>query len=312
MEVFLKLFFVCLLFVSCALGVEIIDVVEQSVFGQGNECYGTHVGFGYSGSAEFHYESLIRRYRGCKHVEGNLEITNLQSSAKISYDLSFLSQIEVVTGYVLLGLLDMESIPLTNLKLIRGDNMFNIMGEDYGLVVAFTDSAGKDNQKGLRELQLPALREISRGRVLFLQNPLLNFVNTIAWNVIVPGLKNPVTYGESAYNMTSLEVCDPACAKGDEAYCWGKGPNMCQIVHFPVCDELCPGRCYDSTIVGCCHPECAVGCTGPSNTQCLMCKYFKSGDSCVSSCPGEVSTRNGQDCIMRDTDATSWNEDLNI
>ena len=37
-----------------------------------------------------------------------------------------------------------------------------------------------------------------------------------------------------------------------------------------MCDELCPGRCYDSTIVGCCHPECAVGCTGPSNTECTV------------------------------------------
>lgn len=36
-----------------------------------------------------------------------------------------------------------------------------------------------------------------------MQNPLLNFVNTIAWNVIVPGVTNPVTYGDSAYNSTS-------------------------------------------------------------------------------------------------------------
>lgn len=36
-----------------------------------------------------------------------------------------------------------------------------------------------------------------------MQNPLLNFVNTIAWNVIVPGVTNPVTYGDSAYNTTS-------------------------------------------------------------------------------------------------------------
>lgn len=296
MEFLVKFVSVVLLFVSSVLGVEIISVVEQSVFGQGDECYGTHVGFGYSGTPEFHYESLLRRYRGCKHVEGNLEITNLQSD-QISYDLSFLSTIEVVTGYVLLGLLDLESIPLTNLKLIRADNMFNIMGEDYGLVVAFTDAAGENKNRGLGELQLPSLKEISRGRVLFMQNPLLNFVNTIAWNVIVPGVTNPVTYGDSAYNTTSLEVCDPACENGNQRFCWGRGPKMCQIVHFPICDELCPGRCYDSTIVGCCHPECAVGCTGPSNSDCLMCKYFKAGDACVSSCPGGVSVRNGQDCL---------------
>jgi hypothetical protein len=36
MEDVVKLFSLCLVFVSVVLGVEIIDVVEQSVFGQGN------------------------------------------------------------------------------------------------------------------------------------------------------------------------------------------------------------------------------------------------------------------------------------
>ena len=91
-------------------------------------------------------------------MEGNLEIANLGSAANITYDLSFLSTIEVVTGYVLLGLLDVDVIPLTSLKLIRADNTYEILGEQYGLLVVLTTEHGGRGRTGLKELQLPALR----------------------------------------------------------------------------------------------------------------------------------------------------------
>lgn len=59
--------------------------------------------------------------------------------------------IEVVIGYVLFGLLDLEFIFFINLKLIWVDNMFNIMGEDYGFVVVFIDVVGENKNWGLRE-----------------------------------------------------------------------------------------------------------------------------------------------------------------
>lgn len=54
-------------------------------------------------------------------------------------------------GYVLFGLLDLEFIFFINLKLIWVDNMFNIMGEDYGFVVVFIDVVGENKNWGLRE-----------------------------------------------------------------------------------------------------------------------------------------------------------------
>lgn len=67
------------------------------------------------------------------------------------YDFLFLFMIEVVMGYVLFGLLDLEFIFFINLKLIWVDNMFNIMGEDYGFVVVFIDVVGENKNWGLRE-----------------------------------------------------------------------------------------------------------------------------------------------------------------
>ena len=120
------------------------------------------MGFSFSGTHEFHYESLRRRYGGCTHVQGNLEITNL-NNGNVTYDLEFLSTIEVVTGYVLLGLLNTEKIPLTSLRLIRADNTMKLKGGEYGLVVALTQEGipTEDNpHPGLKELQLPALRGV--------------------------------------------------------------------------------------------------------------------------------------------------------
>ncbi|OWF51310.1 epidermal growth factor receptor-like [Mizuhopecten yessoensis] len=291
--------------------VEIVNVVVDDY--AKTECQGTHVGFGFSGGHQFHYEALKRRYKDCTYVEGNLEITNLVNSANITYDLSFLSQIEVVTGYVLIGLLDVDHIPLTSLRFIRADNTYNIMGEEYGLVLALTAEAdGKEFQKenstdgeqeiyrhGLVELQLPSLKEISKGKVLFYKNPMLCFVNTVNWHAIVPGRDEPVNYGDDAYRFDCPLECDSACRFGDDiAHCWGLNPLMCQRHEVPVwCHQDCPGRCYDSYILGCCHPECAIGCYGPRDTDCELCKYFKHEGRCVSSCPAGISYRKGQECI---------------
>lgn len=113
---------------------------------------------------------MKRRYTNCTYVEGNLEITHLVNSRNVTYDLSFLSTIEVVTGYVLIGLLDVETIHLPRLKLIRADNTYSIKGQEYGLVLTLTseDESEFENKEngteeeyrryGLVELQLPALK----------------------------------------------------------------------------------------------------------------------------------------------------------
>ncbi|XP_076089481.1 epidermal growth factor receptor-like [Mytilus galloprovincialis] len=290
--------FLCLFTFLCVLnfisGVEIVNVESEVT----KECYGTHVGFGMSGNQDDHYESLRRRFKDCTHVEGNLEITHVDKAINSSYDISFLSSIKVVTGYVLLGLLEVQTIPLINLRLIRADSTYNIMGEEYGLVVALTSEAGNDPKRvGLRELQLPSLLEISKGKVFFAQNPHLCYIDTIDWGSIVPDNEGPVKYGELAYSDNCEKKCDTECEVDGVNRCWGESRFMCQTVRSSHCHSSCPGRCYDSYILGCCHPECAIGCYGPSDSDCEMCKYFQFGDRCVPSCPANAR-RLGQECIM--------------
>ncbi|KAK3587041.1 hypothetical protein CHS0354_008065 [Potamilus streckersoni] len=289
-----ELFLTVLLgFINRTKAVEIIDTKVSTLE---KECYGTNMGFSISGGPEFHYESIRRRYKDCTYVQGNLEITNL-NSGNMTYDLSFLATIRVVTGYVLLGLLQVETIPLTSLRLIRADNTMTLKGEEYGLIVALT-SEGSDGKQsvGLRELHLPVLSEITRGKVYFGQNPLLCHVDTIAWDAIVSGKENPVTFAKDAFSK-DCPHCPMVCTdKNGIPRCWGAKEHLCQQVRTPECHTICPGRCFESGLLGCCHPECAIGCYGPFVTDCFMCKYFRSFDKCVSKCP-ENTYPLGQDCI---------------
>lgn len=112
-------------------------------------------GFGYSGSNQEHYDNLRRRYEGCTVVRGNLELTNMDDPT-VNYDLSFLRSIRVVTGYVLIGLITVDAMPLVNLQMIRGDNLFSIVDQEYALTVALT--ATPNATTGMRQLLMPALR----------------------------------------------------------------------------------------------------------------------------------------------------------
>lgn len=287
--------YVGIFFLPAITAVEILDV---KLTHREKECYGSNMGFSFSGTHEYHYEALRRRYAGCTHVQGNLEVTNL-NNGNVTYDLSFLSSIKVVTGYVLLGLLNVETVPLTSLRLIRADHTLKLGYERYGLVVALTSEGTPtaDNPTpGLKELQLPNLREISNGKVLFTQNPLLCFIDTVEWKDIVDG---EIVMKENAMK-TDCDKCHPDCQDFDGvSRCWGKGSHMCQTVHRLECDSICPGspkRCFRKGILGCCHPQCAVGCKDGLDTDCEMCKYFRHGHRCVTRCP-DGTYPIGQECI---------------
>merc|ERR1712137_237755 len=90
-----------------------------------------------------------------------------------------------------------------------------------------------------------------------------------------------------------LGRCSDRCTdQTGRRHCWGNSDTMCQKVD-PIrrqrCDTACPGsRCHIEGILGrveCCHSQCAVGCFGPLDTQCLMCKVYKYGHQCVTECP---------------------------
>lgn len=120
------------------------------------ECYGTDSGLSTSGPPDMRYDRLKQRYKGCTYVRGNLELT--WHYGVNNNDLSFLSTIEVVTGYVLIVGVKIDTIPLLNLRLIRGDNTFPIRGVHYSLAVALFGHSNASDVSGLQELQMPSLQ----------------------------------------------------------------------------------------------------------------------------------------------------------
>ena len=120
------------------------------------ECRGTNNVLSTSGTPSHHYDWMRRHYKGCTFVNGNLEITNLQSP-DIRYDLGFLKDVEIVTGYVFISLVtEVDVISLPRLKLIRADSTLTLLGSEYGLAVALTSET--DETQGLRKLFMPSLK----------------------------------------------------------------------------------------------------------------------------------------------------------
>lgn len=64
---------------------------------------------------------ITKRFSKCTIIEGNLEISYLPL---VESDLTFLSTIEEVTGYVIFYDTSQTSLPFTNLKIIRGRNLY--------------------------------------------------------------------------------------------------------------------------------------------------------------------------------------------
>lgn len=91
------------------------------------------------------YEQYRSRYTNCTYVDGNLELVFVQSN----HDLSFLKDVREVTGYVLIVSVMSKYLSLTNLRIIRGQTLYNYNGVEYSLFVAAS--------VGLKELQFVSL-----------------------------------------------------------------------------------------------------------------------------------------------------------
>lgn len=261
------------------------------------ECYGTNNGMGFSGTMDMHYHRLRQRYTGCTYVNGNLEITNIPYAK--NHDLDFLKDIRYVSGYVLIGVVAVETIPLDNLEVIRGNRTKELMGDHYSLIVAVTID-GVNTSKGLRELHMPRLQEITNGKVLFTSNPYLGYVKTIDWAPIMRGHPENVHFLESAYDeevdyMNDTSICPDASRWGDDA-------RLCQKAEsYFECHEFCNGRCFGEGAFDCCHDTCAVGCWGPKITDCFVCKDYVYEDACVGFCPYMTYT-SAQHCVKYDNE----------
>uniref|UniRef100_A0A671SQR7 Receptor protein-tyrosine kinase n=1 Tax=Sinocyclocheilus anshuiensis TaxID=1608454 RepID=A0A671SQR7_9TELE len=225
-------------------------------------CLGTDMKLALPSSLENHYEMLRLLYMGCRVVHGNLEITHLQGNP----DLSFLQGIVEVQGYVLIAHIAVRSVPLDNLRIIRGSQLYN---SSYALAV-HNNIHHSQTGLGLREIRLRSLTEILLGGVYIWGNPQLCFPRNINWEDTVAKVENkPLHLQDIPKNceLTSRELCHHS--------------SDLTSVH---CSSGCL-RCKGPKPNDCCHVQCAAGCTGPKDTDCLACRHFNDSGTCKDNCP---------------------------
>uniref|UniRef100_A0A7N9AUI1 Receptor protein-tyrosine kinase n=1 Tax=Mastacembelus armatus TaxID=205130 RepID=A0A7N9AUI1_9TELE len=220
-------------------------------------CLGTDMKLALPSSLENQYETLRLLYTGCQVVHGNLEITHLHGNL----DLSFLQGIVEVQGYVLIAHVSVSLVPLDNLRIIRGSQLYN---SSYALAVLDNTLDGK----GLRTLRLRSLTEILLGGVYIWGNPQLCFPDpeNIMWRDTLDeqNIHAKVLLLQKRLKTFTLsflfKVTHSNCASGCQR-CKGPQPNDC------------------------CHMQCAAGCTGPKDSDCLACRHFNDSGVCKENCP---------------------------
>uniref|UniRef100_A0A8C4F7P5 Receptor protein-tyrosine kinase n=1 Tax=Dicentrarchus labrax TaxID=13489 RepID=A0A8C4F7P5_DICLA len=233
-------------------------------------CPGTQNGLSSTGSQENQYNLTKDRYDGCEIIMGNLEITQIESN----WDFSFLKTIREVTGYVLIAMNHFQEIPLGQLRVIRGNSLYE---RRFALSVFL--NYPKDGSNGLRQLGLANLTEILEGGVQIINNKYLSYGPWIYWQDIIRDNSAPI---DIQYNgERGWCPCHKSC--GD--YCWGPNKDQCQILSKTVCAPQCNGRCFGTSPRDCCHTECAAGCKGPLDVDCFACRHFNDSGACVPQCP---------------------------
>ncbi|XP_041656341.1 receptor tyrosine-protein kinase erbB-3b isoform X2 [Cheilinus undulatus] len=242
----------------------------QTVSSQTHEvvCPGTQNGLSSTGSQENQYNLTKDRYTGCEIIMGNLEITQIESN----WDISFLKTVREVTGYVLIAVNNFQEIPLGQLRVIRGNSLYE---RRFALSIFF--NYPKDGSNGLWQLGLANLTEILEGGVQIINNKYLSYGPWIYWQDIIRDNSAPV---DIQYNG-ERGPCHKSC--GD--YCWGPNKDQCQILTKTVCAPQCNGRCFGTSPRDCCHIECAAGCKGPLDVDCFACRHFNDSGACVPQCP---------------------------
>uniref|UniRef100_A0A3Q2T2V8 receptor protein-tyrosine kinase n=1 Tax=Fundulus heteroclitus TaxID=8078 RepID=A0A3Q2T2V8_FUNHE len=202
-------------------------------------------------SLENHYETLRLLYTDCQVVHGNLEITHLSGNP----DLSFLQGIVEVQGYVLVAHVSVKLVPLDNLRIIRGSQLYS---SNYSLAVL-------DNQ-GLETLRLRSLKgQLKYKHVCVSCSELRAQISAVACFFLF--------FSASGAN------CHPAC----ENRCWGETEQDCQTLTRIICSGC--QRCKGRLLSDCCHKQCAAGCTGPKDSDCLACRHFNDSGLCKEACP---------------------------
>uniref|UniRef100_A0A671PS21 Receptor tyrosine-protein kinase erbB-2 n=1 Tax=Sinocyclocheilus anshuiensis TaxID=1608454 RepID=A0A671PS21_9TELE len=250
-------------------------------------CLGTDMKLALPSSLENHYEMLRLLYTGCQVVHGNLEITHLQGNP----DLSFLQGIVEVQGYVLIAHVSVHSVPLDNLRIIRGSQLYN---SSYALAV-HNNIHYSQTELGLRELHLRSLTEILLGGVYVWGNPQLCFPQKINWEDTVTKVENKLLHlqdipkhceltSRELYHHTSDCLMRHCYFSTILIFFQTITCTSFSTVTFVHCSSGCL-RCKGPKPNDCCHVQCAAGCTGPKDTDCLACRHFNDSGTCKDNCP---------------------------
>ncbi|CAL9699108.1 unnamed protein product [Knipowitschia caucasica] len=236
-------------------------------------CLGTDMKLALPSSLENHYETLQLLYTGCQVVHGNLEITHVHGTR----DLSFLQGIVEVQGYVLVAHLSVDLVPLDNLRIIRGSQLYN---GSFALAVLENTQAGH----GLRTLRMRSLTEILVGSVYIWSNPQLCFPDphSMVWRDTLDEQKSHAIKHKLQKRAADCPLCDPSCTT--PGACWGESAQDCQTLTRINCASGCL-RCKGPSPSDCCHMQCAAGCTGPKDSDCLACRHFNNSGVCKDNCP---------------------------
>ncbi|XP_030634923.1 receptor tyrosine-protein kinase erbB-4-like [Chanos chanos] len=235
-------------------------------------CQGTDNKLSTLSDLDQQYRTLRKVYENCEVVMGNLEITSIERNS----NLSFLKSIREVTGYVLVALNQFDYLPLENLRIIRGNKLYE---GRYALAIFL--NYRRDGYFGLRQLGLKNLTEILNGGVYVDQNKFLCHADTIHWQDIIRNSRAELLVVPSNNSGNGCRRCHRSC----NGRCWGHQEGQCQTLTKTVCAEQCDGRCFGPYVSNCCHRECAGGCSGPKDTDCFACTNFNDSGACVTQCP---------------------------
>uniref|UniRef100_A0AAQ4Q6U4 receptor protein-tyrosine kinase n=1 Tax=Gasterosteus aculeatus aculeatus TaxID=481459 RepID=A0AAQ4Q6U4_GASAC len=179
-------------------------------------CAGTENKLSTLSDLEQQYRTLRKYYENCEVVMGNLEITSIDRSR----DLTFLRSIREVTGYVLVALNQFDYLPLENLRIIRGNKLYE---DRYSLAIFL--NYRRDGNSGLRQLGLKNLTGECVSFWLFtscLCQKCNRSCNGRCW-----GPK-----GDQCQSLTKT-----VCAEQCDGRCFGPYVSDC-------CHRECAGGCY--------------------------------------------------------------------
>ncbi|KER32012.1 hypothetical protein T265_12870, partial [Opisthorchis viverrini] len=262
---------------------------------------------------------ILRRLFGnnCTHVIGNVVISDLATGENgVDPDLSFLEHIREITGYLIIMYSNVETIPLTNLRVIRAEDGGYKIGADLQ-PAALVIRHNHRNNVALRNIDLRNLKSIVQGSVYVYDNPGLCYLSRrVNWTELFETPGEQFVLGKEAVEAANeftttatpghekwhgnddycdAAVCSYTCRNftGGSQHCWGPDPEECQ--QESKCNNVDCNRCYSKQGKSiCCHEQCLGGCTGPEPTQCNACKEYIDSGTCVAHCPQNPVVKNGE------------------